>query len=389
MKFRHRFFLALLTVPLVLQPAYADRGDRGGGGGRGNHGASRSFDGGGQRAQVQRESAPRRAEAIVRSVERGSFSGGQREQAQRDSTPRRVEAIVRSIERGSSGGVPSTSPSRNEWRDRSGGNDGWRQRPDRNNNERRPVGRVETPVMPGGMATGSFPPQQRDNNAGHEQRRWQNRIDGPKVPGVASHPQATVNPQRGGDWRDANNRHREHGNEGQRDGQRGDRNGSDHDRRNWDNNGRDWNKDRRDNDRRGNDRHNWNRHHNFNHHGPSRWHSTWHGHHGWHDIRRFRHNHFDGWRRGYWHHGHHGSRFGWWWVVGPAFYFYSGPVYPYPDPYIPPAVVVESVPIMQSEDTDPAYYYFCENPEGYYPYVQECATEWIPVPFEPEDAPYG
>jgi len=28
------------------------------------------------------------------------------------------------------------------------------------------------------------------------------------------------------------------------------------------------------------------------------------------------------WRGGYWHHGEHGGRFGWWWVVGDGWYFY-------------------------------------------------------------------
>src|SRR5229473_637251 len=26
------------------------------------------------------------------------------------------------------------------------------------------------------------------------------------------------------------------------------------------------------------------------------------------------------------------------------------------------------------------YWYYCQNPSGYYPYVQQCSTNWQPVP---------
>lgn len=103
--------------------------------------------------------------------------------------------------------------------------------------------------------------------------------------------------------------------------------------------------------------------------------SHWHG-----DIRHFKRHDFDKWRRGSWHHGHRHGRVGWWWVVGPSWYFYSGPVYPYPDPYVPPVVVISHT---VSDDT--RYWYYCEDVDDYYPYVEECASEWIPVPAEPED----
>ena len=31
------------------------------------------------------------------------------------------------------------------------------------------------------------------------------------------------------------------------------------------------------------------------------------------------------------------------------------------------------------------YWYYCRNPEGYYPYVKQCTAGWIPVPPEPSD----
>ncbi|HEY6364621.1 MAG TPA: hypothetical protein VI585_07495 [Candidatus Binatia bacterium] len=45
------------------------------------------------------------------------------------------------------------------------------------------------------------------------------------------------------------------------------------------------------------------------------------------------------WWGGHWFHGWNGNRFGWWWIVGPASYWYPAPVYPYPNAYIPPVVV--------------------------------------------------
>ena len=91
------------------------------------------------------------------------------------------------------------------------------------------------------------------------------------------------------------------------------------------------------------------------------------------DIHRFHDHDFDRWRGGGWFHGVHGGRDGWWWVVGPDFYFYPAPVYPYPDPYLPPAVAPAPVPAA-------ATWYYCANPQGYYPYVAQCAVPWQPVP---------
>jgi hypothetical protein len=94
--------------------------------------------------------------------------------------------------------------------------------------------------------------------------------------------------------------------------------------------------------------------------------------HDWHDhdIRRFHEHDFERWRGGHWVHGHHGGRLGWWWVIGPTWYFYPAPIYPYPDPYLPPTIAVPP----------PAIYYYCDNPPGYYPYVPACPTPWRAVP---------
>jgi hypothetical protein len=47
----------------------------------------------------------------------------------------------------------------------------------------------------------------------------------------------------------------------------------------------------------------------------------------------------------------YGDRDGWWWIVGCVYYLYPAPVYPYPDPYVPPTVVPA-----------PTYWFYCQNP---------------------------
>ncbi|MGH8279609.1 MAG: hypothetical protein ACRETQ_08625 [Gammaproteobacteria bacterium] len=88
-----------------------------------------------------------------------------------------------------------------------------------------------------------------------------------------------------------------------------------------------------------------------------------------------------GWARGYWHRGYYGPRFGWWWVVGPSWYYYPAPIYPYPNPYVPP-VVVQTAP-AQPGPAPVQYWYYCPTSKAYYPYVTECSTTWQPVPVTP------
>lgn len=95
----------------------------------------------------------------------------------------------------------------------------------------------------------------------------------------------------------------------------------------------------------------------------------WHG-----DIGRFREHDMTRWSGGRWHHGHHDGRNGWWWIVGAAWYFYPTRVAPYPDPYLPPVVVVPPAPAPAPIPVQ--YWYYCANPAGYYPYVAQCAVDW-------------
>ena len=56
---------------------------------------------------------------------------------------------------------------------------------------------------------------------------------------------------------------------------------------------------------------------------------------------------------------------------------------PYPYVYAPPPVIypppVQNVvpPVLGS--APPSYWYYCDNPEGYYPYIGSCSSAWRPV----------
>jgi hypothetical protein len=112
-------------------------------------------------------------------------------------------------------------------------------------------------------------------------------------------------------------------------------------------------------------------------------------HEGWHgDIRHFHDRDIELWRGGRWIHGRHGGHFAWWWIAGGVWYLYPSPVYPYPDPYLPPVMIEQQPPVAVTPSnpasTEPVqYWYHCTNPEGYYPYVPQCLTDWEKVPASP------
>ncbi len=98
------------------------------------------------------------------------------------------------------------------------------------------------------------------------------------------------------------------------------------------------------------------------------------GHWGGGDIHHFADHDLGRWHGGHWFHGPYNGRVGWWWVVDDSWFFYPAPVYPYPDPYVPPVVAVPAAPAAA-----PVWYY-CGNPQGYYPFVPECSLPWQSVP---------
>jgi hypothetical protein len=103
--------------------------------------------------------------------------------------------------------------------------------------------------------------------------------------------------------------------------------------------------------------------------------------------------------RGGHHHGHRHSHthFGLSFAFpGPFFYpapayYYPYPRYYYPQPvYIPPPQYIEQNPPAQpappasaapnqSGSTSGYYWYYCQDSQTYYPYVQTCASQWQQV----------
>jgi hypothetical protein len=108
------------------------------------------------------------------------------------------------------------------------------------------------------------------------------------------------------------------------------------------------------------------------------------------DIRRFHDHDIARWRQGHWVSGVHGGRRGWWWIVGPTWYWYPAPVYPYPDPYQPPLAVVPALPepfppgaAGVAPQAPTGYWYYCRDSGRYYPYVAQCRSPWHQVPARP------
>ncbi len=96
------------------------------------------------------------------------------------------------------------------------------------------------------------------------------------------------------------------------------------------------------------------------------------------------------------HADHHHGGWGWGPVIGlgvglgimelarPSYYpgsYYSSPVVieQAPAVYMPP----RTVPLPPQE---PEYWYYCQKPQGYYPYITECPQGWmrvVPTPPQP------
>jgi hypothetical protein len=85
---------------------------------------------------------------------------------------------------------------------------------------------------------------------------------------------------------------------------------------------------------------------------------------------------YGGWGYGYYPRGY-------WW--GPGIYAYPGWRWPYPYPYVyrsyqpPPQVIEEPPEYSEPEQEQPYYWYYCQNPQGYYPYIKSCPGGWMQV----------
>lgn len=74
-----------------------------------------------------------------------------------------------------------------------------------------------------------------------------------------------------------------------------------------------------------------------------------------------------------------------WGGYGYGYPFYYPPAYAYPQtvivPTSPPVYVQQ--PQVQSAQPQTSYWYYCQNPEGYYPYVKNCPAGWLQVAPQP------
>ncbi len=82
---------------------------------------------------------------------------------------------------------------------------------------------------------------------------------------------------------------------------------------------------------------------------------------------------------GYGYGGYGFGRYGW---GGYGYPFY------YPLYYYPPTVIMPTKPpvyIQQAQPVQPqtSYWYYCQDPDGYYPYVRNCPGGWLQVAPQP------
>ena len=97
------------------------------------------------------------------------------------------------------------------------------------------------------------------------------------------------------------------------------------------------------------------------------------------------------WGRRGWH-GHRGVRTHVVIGVGPSVWWRPYPYWHYPPPYYvysPPPVIVQEPPVYVQQAPapaapPPAYWYYCQSAQGYYPSVPACPEPWVKVPPRPE-----
>jgi hypothetical protein len=94
-------------------------------------------------------------------------------------------------------------------------------------------------------------------------------------------------------------------------------------------------------------------------------------------------------RGGHWgggghHSGFHGRFFfgfgaGFWpgYYAGYSPFYWGAPIVGWP--YYPPVVTEGPPAYSEPEQQQPFYWYYCQNPQGYYPYVKSCPGGWMTV----------
>jgi len=96
------------------------------------------------------------------------------------------------------------------------------------------------------------------------------------------------------------------------------------------------------------------------------------------------------WIGGHWWHGRHHGRLGWWWYASGGWFFYNAPIYPYPAYdsdiyYYDDAYGDDDDGYGDGPRASSSYWYFCRDPQGYYPYVKTCKADWQRVAPHPDD----
>lgn len=87
------------------------------------------------------------------------------------------------------------------------------------------------------------------------------------------------------------------------------------------------------------------------------------------------------------------SRFDFYFGV-PLYPYHSYPYYPfqssyyYPPYYYPPTIItvpvtpptyIQQSPPQTTQQYPSGYWYYCNNPKGYYPYIKQCTESWQEV----------
>ena len=97
------------------------------------------------------------------------------------------------------------------------------------------------------------------------------------------------------------------------------------------------------------------------------------------------------WRGGYWgprfHGGFWGPRIGFgvyapFW--GPPPVYYAPPPVVVQQGYVAPPAAYAPQPGYAPQSDNAGYWYYCNDPQGYYPYVRQCTGQWQTVPATPD-----
>lgn len=76
------------------------------------------------------------------------------------------------------------------------------------------------------------------------------------------------------------------------------------------------------------------------------------------------------------HGGRHGGHIGVYIEPFPMWRYYPPPYYDYPPPvYVPPP----PPPVYIEKEPAQSYWYYCTDPQGYYPTVRDCPEGWLKV----------